>query len=98
MDLVTGAKGVVVAVQHAAMGKSKIVKKCNPPLTLARTIDLVVTDMAVIGFPGGRATLMETAPGLSVADVSISNRLGFMPVPVPVPVLPLAMPAVPLNS
>jgi len=34
-----------------------------------------VTDMAVIGFPGGRATLMETAPGLSVADVSISNCL-----------------------
>jgi len=40
MDLVTGAKGVVVAVQHAAMGKSKIVKKCNPPLTSARTINL----------------------------------------------------------
>ena len=84
MDLVTGAKGVVVAVQHAAMGKSKIVKKCNPPLTSARTINLVVTDMAVIGFPGGRATLMETAPGLSVADV-IANTEAELIVPTTVP-------------
>jgi acetate CoA/acetoacetate CoA-transferase beta subunit len=69
MDLVTGAKRVIVAMQHAAKGKSKIVKKCNLPLTSVRAVDLVVTDMAVIGFPEGRATLMETAPGVSVADV-----------------------------
>src|SRR6201988_3220739 len=48
MDLVTGAKRVIVAMQHAAKGKSKIVKKCNLPLTSARPIDLVVTDMAVV--------------------------------------------------
>ncbi len=69
MDLVTGAKRVIVAMQHAAKGKSKIVKKCNLPLTSARIVDLVVTDMAVIAFPNGRATLVETAPGVSVADV-----------------------------
>jgi acetate CoA/acetoacetate CoA-transferase beta subunit len=69
MDLVTGAKRVIVAMQHAAKGKSKIVKKCNLPLTSVRAVDLVVTDMAVIGFPDGRATLMETAPGVTVADV-----------------------------
>ena len=57
MDLVTGAKRVIVAMQHAAKGKSKIVAECNLPLTSARPIDLVVTDMAVISFPGGRATL-----------------------------------------
>jgi hypothetical protein len=62
MDLVSGAKRVIVAMQHAAKGKSKIVGKCNRPLTSARPVDLVVTDMAVIGFPGGKATLMETAP------------------------------------
>jgi len=66
MDLVTGAKCVIVAMQHAAKGKSKIVKTCNLPLTSIRAVDLVVTDMAVIGFPDGRATLMETAPGVSV--------------------------------
>src|SRR5947199_1350247 len=69
MDLVTGAKRVIVAMLHAAKGKSKIVTKCNLPLTSARPVDLVVTDMAVIAFPAGRATLMETAPGLKVAEV-----------------------------
>src|SRR5215510_9863062 len=43
--------------------------KCNLPLTSARPVDMVVTDMAVIAFPGGKATLMETAPGLKVAEV-----------------------------
>jgi acetate CoA/acetoacetate CoA-transferase beta subunit len=69
MDLVTGAKRVIVAMQHAAKGKSKIVSKCTLPLTSVRPVDLVVTDMAVIGFPDGRATLLETAPGISVGEV-----------------------------
>ncbi len=69
MDLVTGAKRVVVAMQHSAKGKSKIVKQCTLPLTSARPVDLVVTELAVIAFPGGRATLMETAPGVTVAQV-----------------------------
>jgi acetate CoA/acetoacetate CoA-transferase beta subunit len=69
MDLVSGAKRVIVAMQHAAKGKSKIVKKCGLPLTSERPVDLVVTDMAVIGFDGGRITLLETAPGISVAEV-----------------------------
>ena len=69
MDLVTGAKRVIVAMQHAAKGKSKIVPKCSLPLTSLRPVDLVVTDLAVIGFPNGRITLLETAPGVSVAEV-----------------------------
>src|SRR5205807_8399308 len=69
MDLVSGAKRVIVAMQHAAKGKSKIVPKCILPLTSARPVNLVVTEMAVIGFPDGKATLLETAPGVSVAEV-----------------------------
>src|SRR5215212_2641272 len=69
MDLVSGAKRVIVAMQHAAKGKSKIVQKCVLPLTSSRPVDMVVTDMAVIAFPGGKATLQETAPGVSVAEV-----------------------------
>ena len=69
MDLVSGAKRVIVAMQHAAKGKSKIVQKCGLPLTSMRPVDLVVTDMAVMGFDGGRITLKETAPGVSVAEV-----------------------------
>jgi acetate CoA/acetoacetate CoA-transferase beta subunit len=69
MDLVSGAKRVIVAMQHAAKGKSKIVSKCTLPLTSSRPVDLVVTDMAVIAFPDGKATLLETAPGISIAEV-----------------------------
>ena len=69
MDLVCGAKRVVVAMQHTAKGKPKILRKCNLPLTSVRPVDLVVTDMAVIAFPGGQATLVETAPGVSVEQV-----------------------------
>ena len=69
MDLVTGAKRVIVAMLHAAKGKSKIVRKCGLPLTSERPVDLVVTDMAMMGFDGGRITLLETAPGVSVAEV-----------------------------
>jgi acetate CoA/acetoacetate CoA-transferase beta subunit len=69
MDLVTGAKRVIVAMQHTAKGKPKIVKTSSLPLTSVRPVDLVVTEMAVIGFAGGQATLLETRPGVSVAEV-----------------------------
>ncbi len=69
MDLVTGAKRVVVAMQHTAKGKAKIVERCSLPLTSIRPVDLIVTELAVIAFPDGRATLMEVAPGVSVSQV-----------------------------
>jgi acetate CoA/acetoacetate CoA-transferase beta subunit len=69
MDLATGAKRVIVAMQHTAKGKPKILHKCNLPLTSARPVDLVVTEMAVISFPGGQATLLETAPDVSIEQV-----------------------------
>ena len=69
MDLVSGARRVIVAMQHAAKGKSKIVRRCGLPLTSGRPVDLVVTDMAVMGFENGRIKLLETAPGVSVAEV-----------------------------
>ncbi len=69
MDLVSGAKRVIVAMQHTAKGAPKIVKKCTLPITATRRVDLVVTELAVIAFPDGRATLAETAPGVSVEQV-----------------------------
>jgi len=69
MDLVTGAKRVIIAMQHTAKGKPKIVSKCTLPLTSARPVDLVVSELAVIEFVGGHATLQETAPGVSVEQV-----------------------------
>jgi acetate CoA/acetoacetate CoA-transferase beta subunit len=78
MDLVTGARRVVVAMQHTAKGKPKIVKKCSLPLTSVRPVDLVVSELAVIGFPGGRATLLETAPGVKVEDVVATTEASLV--------------------
>jgi acetate CoA/acetoacetate CoA-transferase beta subunit len=74
MDLVRGAKRVIVAMQHTAKGAPKIVKTCSLPITSARPVDLVVTELAVIAFPEGRATLLETAPGVSTTQVIASTE------------------------
>jgi acetate CoA/acetoacetate CoA-transferase beta subunit len=55
-----------------------VVKKCTLPLTSARPIDLLVTEMAVIAFPGGRATLMETAPDVSVEQVLAATEAALV--------------------
>jgi acetate CoA/acetoacetate CoA-transferase beta subunit len=78
MDLVSGAKRVIVAMQHTAKGKPKIVKACTLPLTSARPVDLVVSELATIGFPGGRATLLETAPGVTVAQVLAATEAALV--------------------
>ena len=74
MELVSGARRVVVAMQHTAKGRPKIVKECSLPLTSVRQVDLVVTELAVIAFPGNRATLLETAPGVTAKDVVASTE------------------------
>ena len=88
MDLVTGAKRVIVAMQHTAKGATKIVKKCLLPVTSLRPIDMVVTEMAVIAFRDGRATLVETAPGVSAAQV-VAATDAELAVPGQVPVMAL---------
>src|SRR3954453_6601217 len=69
MDLVCGARRVIVAMQHTAKGQPKIVRELTLPLTSLRPADLVVTELAVIGFPDGRATLLERAPDVSISQI-----------------------------
>jgi len=69
MDLVSGAKEVVVAMIHTAKGAPKLVERCNLPLTSERPVSLVVTDMAVIQPTSDGLVLRERAPGVSVEAI-----------------------------
>jgi len=69
MDLVAGAKAVVVAMVHAQKGRPKIVPECTLPLTAERRVSLVVTEMAVIEPTDEGLVLRERGPGVSVDDI-----------------------------
>ena len=86
MDLVSGAKRVIVAMQHSAKGESKIVKHCTLPLTSARPVSLIVTDLAVIEPTPKGLLLRETAPGVTVEQV-LANTQAELIVPADVPVM-----------
>lgn len=89
MDLVSGAKRVIVAMQHTAKGRPKIVRECTLPLTSIRPIDLVVTELAVIEPTDQGLPLKEVAPGVSVADV-VKNTEAELIIPGRVPEMPVA--------
>lgn len=73
MDLVTGAGKVVVAMIHNARGEPKIVPRCTLPLTAARRVDLVVTEMADIEPTAEGLLLRERGPGVSVEQIRAST-------------------------
>ncbi|KAA6186706.1 3-oxoacid CoA-transferase subunit B [Thiohalocapsa marina] len=88
MDLVTGAKQVVVAMQHTVKGKPKIVSQCSLPLTSVRPVDLIVTELAVIAVVAGRLRLQEVAPGVGV-DAVLAATEAVLEVPDHVPTMPI---------
>ncbi|MDQ2680289.1 MAG: CoA transferase subunit B [Candidatus Eremiobacteraeota bacterium] len=70
MDLVHGAKRLIVMMEHVAKdGTHKIVKECNLPYTGKRVVNRIITDMAVIDITDNGMILREIAPGLTVDDL-----------------------------
>jgi len=69
MDLVNGAKKVIIAMYHTAKGKSKILKECTLPLTAVGKVNLIVTDMAVMEVTPDGLILKETAPNITFEDI-----------------------------
>ncbi len=69
MDLVVGAKKVIVAMEHKAKGEPKILKKCTLPLTAAKEVDLIVTERCVLRVEPRGLILQEVNPMFTIDDV-----------------------------
>jgi acetate CoA/acetoacetate CoA-transferase beta subunit len=69
MDLVAGAKKVIIAMEHTAKGNHKILKDCNLPLTAAGEVDLIITDMGVIEVTKDGLILREIAPETTIEEI-----------------------------
>lgn len=91
MDLVVGAKRVVVAMQHAAKGQPKIVETLTLPPTAVRRVSLVVTELAVIEPTTEGLVLRERAPGVSVEEI-VANTVAKLRIDGDVPIMPIAVP------
>ena len=80
MDLVAGVKRVIVLMEHTAGGKPKLLKACNLPLTGARVVDLVITELAVFEIARKGETdlrLVELAPEVTLEEVTAKTEAAF---------------------
>jgi len=80
MDLVAGVKKVVVLMEHTAGGKPKLLPRCNLPLTGARVVDMVITELAVFEIARRgetHVTLLELAPEVTLEEVRAKTEAEY---------------------
>jgi len=78
MDLLTGAKQVIVAMEHTAKGSPKILKQCNLPLTAPCAVDLIITEMAVIKVTPQGLLLTELRNGYTLEEVQAATEASLI--------------------
>ena len=77
MDLVVGAKKLIIAMEHTAKGMPKILKKCTLPLTASHKVDMIITEKAVFDVMPHGLTLREIAPQSSLEDIRAATEADF---------------------
>ncbi|KUK72175.1 MAG: Butyrate-acetoacetate CoA-transferase subunit B [Clostridiales bacterium 38_11] len=77
MDLVVGAKKVIIAMEYTAKGEKKILKKCTIPMTATGEVDMIITEKAVFERENGVLVLKETYPGVTVEEIRELTEAGF---------------------
>lgn len=79
MDLLVGARKVIVTTTHTSKdGKSKILKECTYPITSTRSVDLIITDLAVFKYIEGNLHLVELMPGVDLETVEAKTEASFI--------------------
>ncbi len=73
MDLVVGAKKVIIAMEHTSKGRPRIVKKCSIPLTAQHEVDMIVTERCVIDVTPQGLVLKEINPNFSLEEILAST-------------------------
>jgi acetate CoA/acetoacetate CoA-transferase beta subunit len=73
MDLLSGAKKVIVAMEHTAKGAQKLLRKCTLPISAINAVDLIVTEMGVIEVTHEGFVLVEQNPDFSLEEIQAAT-------------------------
>ncbi len=73
MDLVVGAKKVILTMEHTAKGNHKILKECNLPLTAAAQVNMIITEMGVMEITPKGILLLEKHPEFTIEEVQAAT-------------------------
>ncbi|WP_340607714.1 3-oxoacid CoA-transferase subunit B [Xenorhabdus bharatensis] len=79
MDLVTGARKVIIAMEHCAKdGSAKIMRECTIPLTAVNVVNTLITELAVFRFENKQMILSECAPGIDIDTIKAKTEAEFI--------------------